>query len=134
MIRFAWLQFRTQAAVAFGVLAVVAVVAGVTGLHLVARLRHHGRHLPSAQRLLGGHCTHSSRHDRLLRSRARRSWSSPSPALIGIFWGAPLVAREFETGTFRLAWTQSVSRHPLAGGQARPGRRWPAWPSPGCSA
>jgi hypothetical protein len=32
------------------------------------------------------------------------------PGLIGIFWGAPLVAREFETGTFRLAWTQGISR------------------------
>ncbi len=33
-----------------------------------------------------------------------------APALIGIFWGAPLIARELETGTFRLAWNQSVSR------------------------
>jgi ABC-2 family transporter len=32
------------------------------------------------------------------------------PALIGMFWGAPLIAHELETGTFRLAWTQSVSR------------------------
>ena len=32
------------------------------------------------------------------------------PAFIGAFWGAPLLAREFEAGTFRLAWTQSVSR------------------------
>jgi hypothetical protein len=32
------------------------------------------------------------------------------PALIGIFWGAPLIARELEAGTFRLAWTQSVTR------------------------
>ena len=32
------------------------------------------------------------------------------PALLGVFWGAPLVAREIESGTFRLAWTQSVSR------------------------
>ena len=32
------------------------------------------------------------------------------PGIIGIFWGAPLVARELETGTFRLAWTQSVTR------------------------
>jgi hypothetical protein len=30
--------------------------------------------------------------------------------LIGMFWGAPLVARELETGTFRLAWTQGVTR------------------------
>jgi hypothetical protein len=27
-----------------------------------------------------------------------------------MFWGAPLVAREIETGTYRLVWTQSVSR------------------------
>jgi hypothetical protein len=32
------------------------------------------------------------------------------PALIGIFWGAPLVTHELETGTFRLAWSQSVTR------------------------
>ncbi|MGH3648566.1 MAG: ABC transporter permease [Micromonosporaceae bacterium] len=31
------------------------------------------------------------------------------PALIGIFWGAPLLAREFEAGTHRLAWNQSVT-------------------------
>ncbi|MEU6023016.1 hypothetical protein [Micromonospora sp. NPDC047134] len=30
------------------------------------------------------------------------------PALIGAFWGAPLIAREYERGTQRLAWTQSV--------------------------
>ena len=33
-----------------------------------------------------------------------------APAIIGIFWGAPLIARELETGTFRLAWNQSVTR------------------------
>jgi hypothetical protein len=32
------------------------------------------------------------------------------PVFIGAFWGAPLVARELETGTHRLAWTQSISR------------------------
>ncbi|WP_330348792.1 hypothetical protein [Streptomyces sp. NBC_00582] len=32
------------------------------------------------------------------------------PALIGMFWGAPLIARELETGTHRLAWNQSVTR------------------------
>lgn len=26
-----------------------------------------------------------------------------APALFGIFWGAPLLARELETGTYRLA-------------------------------
>jgi ABC-type transport system involved in multi-copper enzyme maturation permease subunit len=33
-----------------------------------------------------------------------------APALIGAFWGAPLVARELEAGTHRLAWNQSVTR------------------------
>ena len=33
-----------------------------------------------------------------------------APALVGLFFGAPLIARELETGTFRLAWTQSVTR------------------------
>ena len=32
------------------------------------------------------------------------------PALVGMFWGALLVAPELETGTFRVSWTQSVSR------------------------
>lgn len=32
------------------------------------------------------------------------------PALLGLFWGAPLVARELDAGTHRLAWNQSVTR------------------------
>ena len=32
------------------------------------------------------------------------------PAFIGAFWGAPLIARELETGTHRLVWTQSITR------------------------
>jgi ABC-2 family transporter len=32
------------------------------------------------------------------------------PALIGAFIGAPVLARELETGTFRFAWTQGIGR------------------------
>lgn len=32
------------------------------------------------------------------------------PLLVGLFWGAPLVARELEQGTHRFAWTQGVTR------------------------
>ena len=32
------------------------------------------------------------------------------PLLFGLFWGAPLVAREIEHGTHRFVWTQGVSR------------------------
>lgn len=33
-----------------------------------------------------------------------------APGIVGVFWGAPLVADELQAGTFRLAWTQDVSR------------------------
>jgi ABC-2 family transporter protein len=33
-----------------------------------------------------------------------------APVLVGVFVGAPLIAREFEQGTHRLVWTQTVSR------------------------
>ena len=32
------------------------------------------------------------------------------PLLFGLFWGAPLLATEFEDGTHSLAWTQGVTR------------------------
>ncbi|MEU8802037.1 ABC transporter permease subunit [Spirillospora sp. NPDC048819] len=32
------------------------------------------------------------------------------PVIIGVFWGAPLIARELELGTHRLVWNQSVTR------------------------
>ena len=37
-------------------------------------------------------------------------WAILLPILAGIFIGAPLVAREFEHGTWQLAWTQAVPR------------------------
>ncbi|MGH3285319.1 MAG: ABC transporter permease, partial [Streptosporangiaceae bacterium] len=33
-----------------------------------------------------------------------------APAITGVFWGAPLIARELEAGTFRLTWNQSITR------------------------
>lgn len=32
------------------------------------------------------------------------------PALVGLFWGAPLIARELEAGTHLLVWNQSITR------------------------
>ena len=32
------------------------------------------------------------------------------PALLGAFWGAPLIAREPEAGTHRLVWTRTIGR------------------------
>jgi hypothetical protein len=57
----------------------------------------------------------NDRLDEVLGGRFRSvytylSWLPVAPLLVGVFWGAPVLAREFERGTQRLAWTQSVSR------------------------
>jgi len=96
MIRLTWRQFRAQALVALGALVVLAVVLAVTGPHLV--------HLAAG----AGTTTFPGHY--LFLHQALSFVVLAIPALIGIFWGAPLVARELETGTFRLAWTQSVTR------------------------
>ena len=33
-----------------------------------------------------------------------------TPVLIGLFWGVPLLVKEYERGTFQVVWTQSVTR------------------------
>jgi ABC-type transport system involved in multi-copper enzyme maturation permease subunit len=108
MTRFAWIQFRTQALVAYAGLALVAVALVLTGPHLahlydstVANCATHGNCDTVTQLFI--------RHDAALQT-----WLDVFmivvPLVVGVFWGAPLVARELETGTFRLAWTQSVTR------------------------
>jgi ABC-type transport system involved in multi-copper enzyme maturation permease subunit len=37
-------------------------------------------------------------------------WMLLLPAMVGVFVGAPLVARELENGTFRFVWMQSITR------------------------
>ncbi|MEV4800314.1 ABC transporter permease [Nonomuraea sp. NPDC049421] len=32
------------------------------------------------------------------------------PAVVGLFWGAPMISRELETGTHLLVWNQSITR------------------------
>ncbi|MGH9092437.1 MAG: ABC transporter permease, partial [Acidimicrobiales bacterium] len=95
MIRLAWRQFHTEAAVGIGALVVVAVVLAVTGPHLVDVYRASPSQVTTT--------------DAGLQS-ALMAVLLVAPALIGIFFGAPLIARELETGTFRLAWTQGVTR------------------------
>ncbi|MCU1493183.1 MAG: hypothetical protein JWO62_947 [Acidimicrobiaceae bacterium] len=109
MIRFALLQSRIQTVVGIAGLAIVAVVAAITGPHLVHLFDTNVA--PCSQR---GNCSGATAgfvaNDHLLQG-GLNSIVLLVPALIGIFWGAPLVARELETGTFRLVWTQSVTRN-----------------------
>ncbi len=108
MIRLAWRQFRVQAAIGIAGLVIVAIVALITGpplAHLynttVATCKAKGDCQTATATFLATDSLLKNGLDVLL---------FVLPALIGIFWGAPLVARELETGTFRLAWTQSVPR------------------------
>ncbi|HEY7596374.1 MAG TPA: ABC transporter permease [Actinophytocola sp.] len=48
--------------------------------------------------------------DRVYGLRLLVTFLPAASALVGLFWGAPLLAREVERGTHVLAWTQSVSR------------------------
>jgi ABC-type transport system involved in multi-copper enzyme maturation permease subunit len=115
MIRFAWTRFRTQALVGASVLAIAGAVLLVTGIQL-----NHAYYAALAVCKQQGNCAH-------MFTYTFPSYTFPSqgyldagnslaaaglavPGLIGMFWGAPLAAREFETGTFRLAWTQGVTR------------------------
>jgi hypothetical protein len=115
MIWLTWRQFRTQAWVALAALAVLAIALGATGLHLVHLYNANG--IPAChaagdcQRAAGAYL--SELRASTLYSNLYQVWTGVLyvvPALIGAFWGAPLVTRELEAGTLRLAWNQSVAR------------------------
>ena len=114
MMWLTWRQFRAQTIVATAGLAVLAVLLAVTGPHLA--------HLYATSGIAGcqahGDCGRATAN---FASEFRGSISEVlafvgiavvygAPAGIGVFWGAPLITREAETGTFRLAWSQSVTR------------------------
>jgi hypothetical protein len=108
VIRLAWRQFRTQALVALGGVVAVAAVVIATRSHLV-----------DVYDATVGSCTTRDSCDAATRSMMQvdaslRGWLSALvvvvPGLLGVFWGATLVSRELESGTFRLAWTQGVTR------------------------
>lgn len=109
MIAFGWRQFRAQALIGFAGLVVVGIFLVVTGPHLVnvydtafAACKASGGTSPA--------CNNPVTTTFSALQKAATVLVLGVPALLGMFWGAPLIAHELETGTFRLAWTQSVSR------------------------
>lgn len=112
MMWLTWRQFRAQAIVAGTALVAVAIALTATGPHLAALFDDNG--LATCQTSCG---TDAANFINQVKGSPTELIFYGSiflvyavPALIGLFWGAPLVAREFEAGTFRLAWNQSVSR------------------------
>jgi hypothetical protein len=94
MIWLTWRQFRTQATAVFGAIAVLAVALAATGPRLAQLYRTRGSGFLDE---LGG--IDSGLY--VVGSLAVLFL----PALIGMFWGAPLITRELDAGTHRLAWT-----------------------------
>ena len=115
MMWLTWRQFRAQAIVAAAALAAVAIALAVTGPHLAGLYASNGLATCQAH----GNCEtlKTSFMDQVKSSTPDGRLFAlgiglllAAPALVGVFWGAPLVTREIEAGTFRLAWTQSVTR------------------------
>jgi ABC-type transport system involved in multi-copper enzyme maturation permease subunit len=106
MIRFAWLQTRTQTLASTVAVFALAVLATVTGVHLAHLYTSMVTHCQSGCDLAS---SQFASHYNFLQ-HASDILAQVAPPLIGLFWGAPLLARELETGSYRLAWTQSVTR------------------------
>jgi hypothetical protein len=112
MIWFAWRQFRTQTWITVGALAALGVVLVVTGRSIA------DAYDAANVAACGSDCTNAI--DNFLNDAKTGGNGTvyglaaatvyAVPGLIGIFWGAPLIARELETGTHRLAWNQSITR------------------------
>ncbi|HEY6538061.1 MAG TPA: ABC transporter permease [Candidatus Dormibacteraeota bacterium] len=108
MIWLTWRQYRTELLVALGALAALAIILVITGANL--------SHLyDTTVTTCRAHNDCSTAKSSFLQDDAGLQTAVGVlvivvPALLGAFWGAPLVARELETGTYRLAWTQSVTR------------------------
>lgn len=106
MTRFAWLQSRTQTLTVIAALAALAIAAAVTGIQLSDFYGSHVAHCQSGCDLA---VADFLQRDSFLQ-QALDIIALVAPALLGIFWGGPLLARELETGSYRLGWTQSITR------------------------
>ncbi|TDD45491.1 ABC transporter permease [Kribbella antibiotica] len=101
MIWLTWRQFRVQFLVIAGVVLAAAVVLAATGPGLADDYRAFADNFIKN---LG-----FARLNPVLY-QVGLALLYAVPPIIGAFWGAPLIARELETGTHRLAWGQSISR------------------------
>jgi ABC-2 family transporter protein len=101
MIWLTWRQFRGSALVVLGALAAAAIVLVITGPQLSDLFREAGEDFFARLGLDG---------PKQAVFYLGTGVVYGVPAVIGVFWGAPMIARELEAGTSRLVWTQSITR------------------------
>ncbi len=105
--RMAWVTWRQHRATLAGVAALLgalAVYLWLTGLQI-----HHA-YATSCHPASSLACTINFTGRYAVSVNVARVLLQAVPVLIGAFAGAPLLAREMETGTFRFAWTQGIGR------------------------
>ena len=103
-----WRQHRAELLAVGAILVALGVFVVITGV----LMRNFEGGLPCLQTPSPAGCagTANDFHRRFDGIQGVVGWFNLVPALVGIFVGAPLVAREIERGTFRVAWTQSITR------------------------
>lgn len=110
MIWVAWRQQRVETLIAVAVLALLAAVLVPTGIDMASRYDHDGL---AACAAAGG----ADGCDQAIQVFTARfgaimnllPWLNLVPGIIGIALAAPFLL-ELESGTYRLAWTQSITR------------------------
>jgi ABC-type transport system involved in multi-copper enzyme maturation permease subunit len=108
MMWLTWRQFRVQALVATCLLALLAIYTLITGPHISHVFNAYARHC-----LAGETCNPLNNHKNAALTKLIPEMNdlvTLVPVLIGMFWGAPLVAREVESGSIRLVFVQGISR------------------------
>jgi hypothetical protein len=103
-----WRQFRGQAVVGGIALALLAAYFGYLGLDIRSAYQDYQAQCPSSGDCAGPMGQFSLDYENTLLYLA--AVLALVPGLLSMFWGAPLVTRELETGTQRLVWNQSVTR------------------------
>jgi hypothetical protein len=107
-----WRQYRLQWAIALALLAAIAALMLIDGLHEAAQW--HALQVAcagagaAATAGHGGGCL--GQFNVSMVGNDMRVLSALVPAILGILWGAPLIAHELETGTSTFALTQGITR------------------------
>ncbi|MFI7638434.1 hypothetical protein [Nonomuraea sp. NPDC049400] len=111
MLWLTWRQHRMQVLLTTALLAVLGVVLLISAL---GAAKFAAQNAPAADCVADTPACSAylaEMNDRMRSVGELLSWLPLlAPAMIGAFWGAPLLAREFEQGTHQLTWTQSVTR------------------------
>jgi ABC-type transport system involved in multi-copper enzyme maturation permease subunit len=114
MIWVSWRQHRGQAIVCLALLAALAVYAVIEGTSMRTAFSNDGLAGSCLARTQGTGCENGiGAFMNEFGSAVNIAFSNVVlivPGLIGVMVGAPLIARELEYGTWRLAWSQTVPR------------------------